>query len=174
MPQKIPTDIPGCYLRFAEKEDTALILDFIHGLAAYEKMADQVVATEELLRKNLFGKQSYAEVLLAYDRDEPVGFALFFHSFSTFRGQAGIYLEDLYVNPSARGRGIGTALLAFLAQLAVERDCARLEWSVLNWNKPAIDFYESLKARPLDDWTTYRLSGRALRNMAQHAASGQA
>lgn len=166
MSQQISTDITNCYLRFAQEEDVPLILDFIRSLAEYEKMADEVVATEELLKEKLFGKQQYAEVLLAFYDDEAVGFALFFHNFSTFEGRPGIYLEDLFVEPESRGEGIGTALLQHLAQLALERNCARLEWSVLNWNKPAIDFYHSLNAQPLDDWTTYRLTGDALNQMA--------
>ncbi|MCW9706317.1 GNAT family N-acetyltransferase [Fodinibius salsisoli] len=166
MPQQISTDIPNCHLQFAQEEDIPLILGFIRSLAEYEKMADEVVATEKLLKEKLFGEQQYAEVLLAFYDEEAVGFALFFHSFSTFEGRPGIYLEDLFVKPEFRGKGIGTALLKSLAQLTIERDCARLEWSVLNWNTPAIDFYDSLDAKPLDEWTTYRLTGEALQKLA--------
>lgn len=169
MPEKISTDIPNCYLQFAEEKDVPLILDFIQRLAEYEKMADEVVATEELLQKNLFGEEQYAEVLIAFYDEEPVGFALFFHNFSTFMGRPGIYLEDLFVESDFRGKGIGTTLLGQLAQLALNRDCGRLEWSVLNWNKPAIDFYHSVDARPVDEWTTFRLTGDSLNKMADYA-----
>ena len=139
------------------------IAELIRGLAEYEKLAHEVVMTEELLSANLFGERAYAETVLA---EEPggraVGFALFFHNFSTFLGRPGIYLEDLFVLPSERGKGIGRALLAHLARLAVERGCGRLEWSVLDWNRPAIGFYESLGARPNSEWTVYRLTGEAL------------
>ncbi len=166
MSKEIATGIEDCYLRFAEPADVPLILKFIRGLAEYEKMADEVVANESLLEEKLFRDQQYAEVLLAFYKEEPVGFALFFHSFSTFEGRPGIYLEDLFVEPEFRGMGIGTALLRFLAQLTIKRDCARLEWSVLNWNTPAIEFYDSLNADPLDGWTTYRLTGNALSQLA--------
>lgn len=167
MSKKIATGVKDCYLRFAQPEDVPLILAFIRGLAEYEKMADEVVATEQLLKEKLFGEQQYAEVLLAFYQEESAGFALFFHNFSTFEGRPGIYLEDLFVEPEFRGKGIGTALLKSLAQLTIERDCARLEWSVLNWNTPAIDFYNSLSADPLDEWTTYRLTGYALQRLAE-------
>lgn len=166
MSKQIATGLENCYLRFAELTDVPLILNFIRGLAEYEKMADEVVANESLLEKKLFGDQQYAEVLLAFYDEEAVGFALFFHSFSTFEGRPGIYLEDLFVEPEFRGLGIGTGLLRFLARLTIERDCARLEWSVLNWNTPAIDFYNALNAEPLDGWTTYRLSDKALSQLA--------
>lgn len=150
--------------RMAEPEDTALILRFIKGLAVYEKMEDQVVATEELLTEWLFEKQK-AEVVIGEAEGKPVGFALFFHNFSTFLGRAGIYLEDLFVEPSERGKGYGKALLTHLAQLAVERGCGRLEWSCLDWNQPSIDFYLSMGAERMDDWTTYRLTGEKLDKM---------
>lgn len=145
----------------AQPEDTALILHFIRELAVYEKMEDQVIATEELLTEWLFEKQK-AEVVIAEAAGKPVGFALFFHNFSTFLGRAGIYLEDLFVEPSERGKGYGKALLTHLAQLAVERGCGRLEWSCLDWNQPSIDFYLSMGAQRMDDWTTYRLTGDRL------------
>lgn len=147
--------------RSANREDIPLILDFIKALAVYEKMIDDVVATEELLQEWIFEKNK-AEVIFAMEDGEEVGFILFFHNFSTFLGRAGIYLEDLFVKPEHRGKGYGKALLKKLAQIAVERGCGRLEWSCLNWNRPSIDFYLSLGARPMDEWTTYRLTGEAL------------
>lgn len=155
-------------IRKAEPTDCNLILDFIHGLADYEKLSHEVVATAELLRENLFGPQPKAEVLIAEWNKQPAGFALFFHNFSTFLGKPGIYLEDLFVLPELRSHGIGKGLLKRLAQIAVERNCGRLEWSVLNWNKPAIDFYLSLGAGPMDEWTVYRLTGEKLQNFARH------
>ena len=152
--------------RFASEEDCALILFFIKQLAAYEKMSHQVVATEELLREWIFEKKR-AEVLFVCDGETEVGFALFFHNFSTFLGRAGIYLEDLFVLEKYRGRGYGKALLSRLARITIERGCGRLEWSCLDWNQPSIDFYFSIGAAPLDDWTTYRLTGATLENMAK-------
>lgn len=152
--------------RFASEEDCALILFFIKQLAAYEKMSDQVVATEELLREWIFEKKR-AGVLFVCDGETEVGFALFFHNFSTFLGRAGIYLEDLFVLEKYRGRGYGKALLSRLARITIERGCGRLEWSCLDWNQPSIDFYLSIGAAPLDDWTTYRLTGATLENMAK-------
>ncbi len=147
--------------RFATEKDCSLILSFIRHLAEYEKMSDQVVATEELLREWIFEKKK-AEVLFVCDGEREVGFALFFHNFSTFLGRAGIYLEDLFVLPEYRNKGYGKALLQKLAQITVERGCGRLEWSCLDWNKPSIDFYLSLGAVPMDDWTAYRLTGATL------------
>ena len=147
--------------RFATKEDVPAILSLILELAEYEKMTDDVVATEELLCEWLFEKKT-AEVLLAFDNDKLVGYALFFHSFSTFLGRAGIYLEDLYVTPAYRGRGYGKGLLRRVANIAVERKCGRLEWSCLDWNKPSIEFYLSVGAKPMEGWTMYRLSGDSL------------
>ena len=152
--------------RYAGKEDSALILDFIRQLAAYEKMSDQVIATEELLREWIFEKQK-AEVLFVLADGKEVGFALFFNNFSTFLGRAGIYLEDLFVLPEYRGRGYGKALLSKLAQITLERGCGRLEWSCLDWNKPSIDFYKSMGAAAMEDWTTYRLTGSTLRKAAE-------
>lgn len=152
--------------RFAEEKDAALILQFIIGLAEYENMLDDVVATENLLKTWIFEKKK-AEVIFALEDDVEVGFALFFHNFSTFLGRAGIHLEDLYVSPEHRGKGYGKGLLKKLAQIAVERDCGRLEWSCLDWNKPSIDFYLSMGAEPLDDWTIYRLTGDELRSAAE-------
>lgn len=153
-------------IRFAAQEDVPLILQFIRGLAEYEKMLNEVVATEALLREWLFEKQS-AEVLLAEEAGEPVGFALFFHNFSTFLGRPGLYLEDLFIKPEHRGKGYGKAMLKRLAQIAVERGYGRMEWWCLDWNKPSIDFYLSLDAEPMSDWTTYRLTGSSLMAMAE-------
>ena len=153
-------------IRCAQPGDEGKILRFIEGLAEYEHMESDVVATEELLREWIFEKQK-AEVLFAVKDGEEVGFALFFHNFSTFLGRAGIYLEDLFVMPEHRGQGCGKALLRRLAQIAVERGCGRLEWSCLDWNQPSIDFYLSLGAKPMEEWTTYRLTGETLLNMAK-------
>lgn len=153
-------------IRRAEEKDAALILHFIRQLAIYEKMEDQVVATEELLKEWIFEKQA-AEVLFAVADGQEVGFALFFHNYSTFLGRAGIYLEDLFVMPAHRGKGCGKALLKKLAGIAVERGCGRLEWSCLDWNQPSIDFYRSLGAVPMDDWTVYRVTGDTLRALAE-------
>ena len=153
-------------IRYARETDVPQILHFIKQLAIYENMLDDVVATESLLREWIFEKQK-AEVLLAEEDDIPVGFALFFHNFSTFLGRAGIYLEDLFVMPEHRGKGYGKALLRRLAQITMERGCGRLEWSCLDWNKPSIDFYLSLDATPMDQWTVYRLTGDTLRRMAE-------
>lgn len=152
--------------RFAEEKDVPIILAFIKGLADYENMTDDVVATEELLIKWIFEKKK-AEVVFAVADGKEVGFALFFHNFSTFLGRAGIYLEDLFVLPEERGKGYGKALLKNLAKITVERGCGRLEWSCLDWNKPSIDFYLSLGAKQMDQWTTYRLTGDTLTNLAK-------
>ena len=152
--------------RFARPEDTARILAFIKELAAYERLLDEVVATEDLLREWLFVKKT-AEVIFAEHRGEPIGFALFFHNFSTFLGRSGIYLEDLFVREEYRGLGIGKTLLRKLAGIAVERGCGRLEWWCLDWNRPSIDFYRSLGAQPMSDWTVYRIDGQTLQDMGR-------
>ncbi len=152
--------------RYAKEEDTALILHFIKELADYEKLLDEVVATEELLHKWIFEKEK-AEVIFAMEDNKEVGFALFFHNFSTFLGRAGIHLEDLFVLPEYRGNGYGKALLKQLAKIALERGCGRLEWWCLDWNKPSIEFYLSLGAEQMDEWTTYRISGDTLKNLAE-------
>ena len=152
--------------RYAQREDTPLILEFIKELADYEKLLPEVVATEELLEAWIFDKQK-AEVLFAVLEGEEVGFALFFHNFSTFLGRAGLYLEDLFVKPAYRGKGYGKAILKKLAAIALERDCGRLEWWCLDWNRPSIDFYLSLGAEPMTDWTVYRLTGDTLKNLAE-------
>lgn len=152
--------------RFATKEDCALILDFIRRLAEYEKMENEVVATKELLYEEIFEKKK-AEVVFALDDGKEVGFALYFHNFSTFLGRSGIYLEDLFVLPGYRGKGHGKALLKKLAGIAKERGCGRLEWSCLDWNKPSIDFYLSLGAKKMEDWSVYRVTGKTLDDMAE-------
>ena len=152
--------------RFATENDVAIILDLVTRLAEYEKMLDQVVATEELMKKWLFDEKK-AEVIFALEGDTVVGMALFFHNFSTFLGRAGIYLEDLFVLPEYRGRGHGKGLLKTLARIAVERGCGRLEWVCLDWNKPSIDFYLSLGAERMDEWTIYRLTGQTLEDLAK-------
>ena len=155
-----------CSFRSAERRDVPLILRYIRELARYEKLEEEVVATEEILDEWLFDKEK-AEVIFAVVEGKEVGFALFFHNFSTFLGRAGIYLEDLYVEPAHRGQGIGTALLRELARIAVARGCGRLEWWCLDWNTPSIEFYRSLGAEAMDDWTVYRISGETLGKLAE-------
>jgi GNAT superfamily N-acetyltransferase len=154
-------------IRPATADDLPLIAQFIRDLAAYEKLSDEVRFDEAVLDDRLFGARPYAEVLIGEIDGAPQGFALFFHNFSTFEGKPGVYLEDLFVRPEARGSGLGKALLSALAQIAVERDCPRLEWWVLDWNEPAIQFYKSLKAKPMDEWTVFRVDGAALTALAQ-------
>ncbi|MBL0937918.1 MAG: GNAT family N-acetyltransferase [Gemmatimonadaceae bacterium] len=154
-------------LRAAVRDDVPVIRELIEGLAEYERLRHECVATDEALLTSLFGERPFAEVVLALWNDEVAGFALFFHNFSTFLARPGIYLEDLFVRPEQRGRGIGKALLKHLAALAVARGCGRLEWSVLDWNVDAIGFYQSLGARPQDEWTVYRVTGEALEQLAQ-------
>lgn len=155
-----------CSFRSAERRDVPLILRYIRELARYEKLEEEVVATEEILEEWLFDKEK-AEVIIAMAEGKEVGFALFFHNFSTFLGRAGIYLEDLYVEPAHRGQGIGTALLRELARIAVSRGCGRLEWWCLDWNSPSIEFYRSLGAEAMEDWTVYRISGETLGKLAE-------
>lgn len=166
MNKLINTNSPDVTIRFAIEDDVALILSLIKGIAEYEKLLHEVVATEELLKNNLFGERRTAEVILAFYKNEPAGFALFFHNFSTFLGKPGIYLEDLFVLPELRGKGIGKILLTYLGKLAIERDCGRVEWSVLDWNEPAINFYKKLGARPMDGWTVFRVTGEAIEKLA--------
>lgn len=156
-------------IRAATRADVPAILHLIRELAAYEKLLDQVVATEAAIENSLFGPRPYAEALIAWADRQAAGFALFFHSYSTFLGRLGLYLEDLFVRPEARGRGIGRVLLARVAQTAIERDCGRLEWAVLDWNQPAIEFYRHLGATPLTQWIVNRLSGDPLRALARNA-----
>ena len=162
----VKTRIKGFEIRHAGKKDVGMIHSLIRDLAEYEKMLDEMVATEELLEKHLFGKNKFVEVVLGYYNDVPVGFALFFHNFSTFVGKPGLYLEDLYVKPEYRGKGFGKALLVYLAKLAVERDCGRYEWVVLNWNEHSLRFYKSLGARIMDEWLIHRVNGESLQNLA--------
>jgi GNAT superfamily N-acetyltransferase len=149
----------------ASEADVPIILDLIRGLAEYEKLAHTVVATEDQLRKTLFGSRPAAEVLLAYDGNECAGFALYFMNYSTFLARPGIWLEDLFVKPHARGKGLGLALLKKLAAIARERECGRMEWAVLDWNTPSIDFYKKLGATPMDEWTIFRVTGEALERL---------
>ncbi len=154
-------------IRSADAKDLAIILTFIRELAEYEHLSHLVTASEEGLGESLFGKQPGAEVVLAFEGNEPAGFAVFFHNFSTFLGVRGLWLEDLFVRPAFRGRGYGKALLLHVARIACERGCGRLEWSVLDWNEPSIRFYKSLGAQPLDDWTIMRVTGHALEDLAR-------
>lgn len=154
------------FIRKAVREDAKLVLDFIKGIARYEKMEDEVEATMEMIEEQLFDK-GRAEVIFAVENGREVGFALFFHNFSTFVGRSGLYLEDLFVLPEYRGRGYGKALFLELVRIARERNCGRMEWVCLDWNKPSIDFYRSMGAVPLDEWTTYRLAGDALARLAE-------
>jgi GNAT superfamily N-acetyltransferase len=154
-------------IKFATIEDIPLILSFIKELAAYEKLSHEVVANEEILKETLFGEHPYAEVIISYYETKPVAFALFFHNFSTFLGRPGIYLEDLYVKPEMRGKGLGKKMLTYLAKLAKERNCGRLEWWVLDWNKSAINFYQKIGAKAMDEWTVYRVTGQALDDLAK-------
>ena len=167
MTDSITTSDPKTVLRFATVDDVGLIFDFIMQLAEYENIADEVVTDEAQLRQSLFGDRRVAEVVIASYEGEPAGFALFFHNFSTLLGKPGVYLEDLFVIPDLRGRGIGRLLLSFLARLAVERGCGRLEWWVLDGNEPAIRFYERLGAQAMDEWTVYRVTGDTLVQLAK-------
>lgn len=161
----LDTKLDDFRLRFAERSDVALILDFIKELANYEKMLDEVVATEEILLESLF-ERKVAEVIIGEYKNKPVAFALFFHNFSTFLGRPGIYLEDLYVRPEMRGKGMGKIMLSYLAKLAIERNCGRLEWWCLDWNEPSIQFYKQMGAVPMDEWTVYRVDDKALDELA--------
>ncbi len=164
---QLTTHLDDFTLRSATIDDVPSILGFIIELAEYEKLAHEVVATEDTLRETLFGPTPYAQVIIAELAGVPVGYALFFHNFSTFTGRPGIYLEDLYVQPKYRGQGFGKLLLAYLARKAVDMNCTRVEWSVLDWNQPAIDFYRSIGALPMDGWTVQRLDGDRLASFAK-------
>lgn len=166
MTKLIDTNIDGFKLRFANINDASLILEFIKELAIYERMLHEVVATEDILRESLF-ERKIAEVIIGEYENQPIGFALFFHSFSTFLGRPGIYLEDLYVKPEMRGKGLGKIILSFLAKLALDRKCGRLEWSCLDWNEPSVKFYKNLGAVPMDDWTVYRVDDEPLTKLAK-------
>jgi GNAT superfamily N-acetyltransferase len=161
-----PKDIPSFQVRAATKADVPIILAFIKKLADYERLSHEVIATEKILNETLFGRRRTAEIAIGFYKKEPVGFVLFFHNYSTFLGQPGIYIEDLYVEEAFRRRGFGRALLTYVAQLAQERRCGRLEWSVLDWNEPAINFYQKLGAVPMKEWTTFRLTGDSLKKLA--------
>ena len=163
---KISTEIPDFEIRPASEDDVPIILSFIKELAEYERLSHEVIATEDALRECLFGERRFAEVVIGYYKNEPAGFALFFYNFSTFLSKPGIYLEDLYVKPEFRRRGYGRALLLYLARLAKERGCGRFEWSALDWNEPAINFYKNLGAVPMDEWTVYRVTGETLSRLA--------
>lgn len=154
-------------IRIAKEEDTSLILKFIKELADYEKLLSEVVATEDILRESLF-KRNMAEVIIGELNGKPIGFALFFHNFSTFLGKPGIYLEDLYIKPAFRGREFGKQMLGYLANLCEERDCGRLEWWCLDWNKSSIEFYKKLGAEPMDNWTTFRITGESLKKLSEN------
>jgi GNAT superfamily N-acetyltransferase len=166
MTGRVNTRLDQFTLKFAKPEDTPLILHMIRELAEYEKLLPEVKATAEILHDSLFVRKM-AEVIIGEYKEEPVSFALFFHNFSTFLGLPGIYLEDLYVRPEMRGRGIGKVMLSYLAKLAVERKCGRLEWWCLDWNEPSVRFYKHLGAIPMEDWTVYRMSGAQLEKLAQ-------
>lgn len=166
MTDPFATNRADLQLRSATEADTALILEFIRSLAEYEKLADHVRADEQKLRRSLFGDHRYAEVIIAEYHGAPAGFALFFHNYSTFLARPGIYLEDLYVRPAFRGQGIGREILACLAGIALDRNCGRLEWSVLDWNEDAIAFYRSIGARPMDEWTVFRVDGADLSRLS--------
>ncbi|OLN28815.1 GNAT family N-acetyltransferase [Desulfosporosinus metallidurans] len=167
MQRLIDTKMKDFKLRVADLKDVPLILEFIKELAEYEKMSQDVVATEEALRESLF-ERKMAEVIIGEYKDKPVSFALFFHNYSTFLGRPGLYLEDLYVKPEMRGKGIGKIMLSFLAKLAIERKCGRLEWWCLDWNEPSVKFYKQLGAAPMDDWTVYRVSDETLDTLARN------
>lgn len=162
----IDTNIDGLKLRFAERKDVPLILEFIKELATYENMLDEVVATEEMLLESIF-ERKMAEVIIAEYKNKPAAFALYFHNYSTFLGKPGIYLEDLYVKPDLRGKGIGKVMLSYLAKLCIERKCGRLEWSCLDWNQPSIAFYKQMGAVPMDEWTVYRINDDLLDELAK-------
>ena len=163
----VQTRVEGFCIREATPDDVGLILAFIRELAAYEKLTHEVVATEAVLRQSLFGERRTAEVIIGEYEGEPVAFALFFHNFSTFLGRPGIYLEDLFVKQAFRGRGLGRCVFSYLAHLAKQRGCGRLEWWVLDWNTPAIGFYKSMQAVPMDEWTVYRITDRALDDLSR-------
>jgi len=163
--------LPNFHIEPATERDVPVVLRLIQGIAEYEKLSHEVLATEARLRASLFGPRPAAEAVIAYADAEPVGFAIFFHNFSTFLGQRGLYLEDLFVQPEWRKQGLGRRLMAHVAKVAVERGCGRMEWAVLDWNAPAIRFYQSLGARGMDEWTVHRLTGRDLEKLATQGDS---
>ena len=164
---KLNTSVENFTIRKAAIGDSEIILNFIKELAEYEKLLDEVTATEEILKETLFSDRPFGEVIIGDFEEKPIGYALFFYNFSTFTGRPGIYLEDIYVQPKMRGKGMGKCLLAYIADLAVRKNCTRVEWSVLDWNTPSINFYRSIGAIPMDGWTTQRLDGEVLENFAK-------
>ena len=170
--RRYSTPVPDLCFRYATRDDVPVLLGLIRELAEFEKLLDRVVADEATLAEELFGERRVAEAVLAELKGETVGFAVFFHNFSTFLGRAGLYLEDLYVMPHARRQGVGRWLISFIARIAVERKCGRFEWSVLDWNTHAIDFYRALGAVPMDEWTVQRVTGAALERLGSHAFPG--
>jgi GNAT superfamily N-acetyltransferase len=166
------SSIPNFEIRPATEADVPIILSFIRKLALYEKLAHEVIATEDSLRATLFGNRRTAEIAIGYWEEQPAGFVLFFHNYSTFLAKPGLYIEDLFVDEDFRRRGFGRALFVYVARLAKERNCGRLEWSVLDWNEPAISFYKKLGAVPMSDWTVFRLTGESLHNVARHLTGG--
>ena len=167
-PERYSTPVPDLYFRFATREDVPVVLGLIRELAEFERLSDQVAADETTLGDGLFGERRVAEVVLAEWKGEAVGFAVFFHNFSTFLGRAGLHLEDLYVKPDTRGLGVGRWLITFVARIAVDRKCGRFEWSVLDWNTRALDFYRALGAVAMDEWTVQRVTGAALERLGSH------
>jgi GNAT superfamily N-acetyltransferase len=162
-------ELPGFHIKPATASEVSVVFSFIKKLARYERLSHEVVATEELLRETLFGSRRTVEVAIGYLDTKPVGFVLFFHNYSTFLGRAGLYIEDLFVEEEFRRRGYGRALLSYVASVAKQRQCGRLEWSVLDWNQPAIDFYKKLGALPMSDWTVFRITGKSLDELADGA-----
>jgi GNAT superfamily N-acetyltransferase len=169
----VSTALPEFVIRGANCADSQLLLGFIKELAQYEKLSHEAVATSAILEQNLFGERPYAEVLIAEFQGQAIGYALFFHSFSTFTGRPGIYVEDIYVQPQLRGKGFGKCLMSYIARLAIERNCSRMEWSVLDWNEPSIQFYRSIGAVAMDGWSVQRLDGAALGNFAAEFKQGE-
>ncbi len=164
---RISTQLKNLTIREGAENDVPLILSFIRELAEYEKLLHEVVADESTLKESLFGKRKVAEVIIGEWNEEPVSFALYFHNFSTFLGRPGLYLEDLYVKPEFRGKGIGKVMLSYLAKIAIDRNCGRFEWWVLDWNTPALNFYRSIGAVSMDEWTVQRVTGKALESLAK-------
>ncbi|HLN45576.1 MAG TPA: GNAT family N-acetyltransferase [Candidatus Sulfotelmatobacter sp.] len=171
MDENIQTRVDGFTIRFAKKEDVGIVFDMIKELAVYEKLLDNFEATEDLLQEALF-KRNVAETLIGEYKHEPVGYAIFFYNISSFLGRVGIFVEDLYVKPEMRGKGFGETMLSFVAKIAVERNCGRLEWACLDWNKPSIAFYKKMNTVVLEDWTMYRVAGKSLRKLADNFSLG--
>jgi GNAT superfamily N-acetyltransferase len=168
---KNSSDVPGFHIQAATKADVPVIFSFIQKLADYERLSHEVTATEKTLAETLFGRRRTAEVAIGYFKRQPVSFVLFFHNYSTFLGQPGIYIEDLYVEEDFRRRGFGSAMLHYVSKLAIDRRCGRLEWSVLDWNEPAINFYKKIGAVPMNEWTVFRMTGEKLTKLAAAGVS---